>query len=163
MAAEMGAYTAASLTVADKQLLRELPLRIEIEVKGCRFLLCHAIPSDPLFGYCEADSPQWNEEVSGVEVDVVLVGHTHVPAKRQVGHSLVINPGSVGQAKVGAPRVCYAIWDDGRVELKTCPYRFDQAAAKITALPLTPSVRKDLVEVLETGTIPEQLEHQEHV
>jgi predicted phosphodiesterase len=87
-------FTDSVLSFSDKRFLRNLPLRVELRRGDTRFYLCHAIPSDPLFGYCEAESPWWLMEVESVSADVVLVGHTHVPAQRTVGRTLVANPGS---------------------------------------------------------------------
>lgn len=147
-------YTNSVLEFGQKHYLRNLPLYAEPQREGTRFYLCHAVPSDPLFGYCDADSPRWVQEVENVKADVILVGHTHVPAIRSFGSRVVVNPGSLGQPKTGSPEARYAVWEDGKFELKSCPYPVDEAAAKVQAMPIDGALRKELSTILQTGNIP---------
>jgi predicted phosphodiesterase len=68
-------YTASVLNQDQKQFLKALPLHKELRRQNTRFYLCHAKPSDPLYGYCPADSPDWIGEVQAVSSDALLVGH----------------------------------------------------------------------------------------
>ena len=148
-------YTTSVLTFGQKHFLRHLPLCLDTKRGNTIFYICHAVPSDPLFGYCESDSPQWITEVEKVGADVILVGHTHVPALRRIGSSVVVNPGSLGQPKTGSPEAHYAVWEDGKFELKSYPYPFETAAAKIQALPIDVTIRNELSGILRTGIIPQ--------
>jgi len=150
-------FTDSVLSASDKQFLRDLPLQIGVRRDNTRFYLCHAIPSDPLFGYCQADDPRWLTEVENIAADIVLVGHTHVPALRSLdhrGHYQVLNPGSLGQPKTGSAQARYAVWEDGRIELKAYPYPVQAAVAKVQALPIDAAVRDELSVILRTGGIP---------
>lgn len=147
-------YTDSILRFGHKHFLRSLPLSLEAKRGETRFFLCHAIPSDPLFGYCEAESPKWEEEVKDAASDVILVGHTHVPAMQTIGSCVVVNPGSLGQPKTGSPEARYAAWEDGKIELKSYPYPVEAAATKVQALPIDAAIRDELCTVLRTGQIP---------
>jgi len=150
-------FTDSVLSVRDKQFLRLLPLQVELRRDNTRFYLCHATPSDPLFGYCQADDPRWLTEVAGIAADVVLAGHTHVPALRSPdhrGHCQVLNPGSLGQPKTGTSQARYAVWENGNIELKSYPYPVEAAVAKIQALPIDAALRNELSVILRTGDIP---------
>jgi len=147
-------YTDSVLSFGHKHFLRHLPLLAETKRGSTRFYLCHAIPSDPLFGYCEADSSQWVEEVESVDADVILVGHTHVPSVQSFGSRLVVNPGSLGQPKTGSPEARYAIWENGKIELKSYSYPVEPAVAKVQALPIQDTLRDELSAILRTGEIP---------
>jgi putative phosphoesterase len=147
-------FTDSVLSFGQKHFLRGLPLSVETERGGTRFYLCHAIPSDPLFGYREAESPQWISEADSVGADIVLVGHTHVPAIRTVGSCTVVNPGGLGQPKTGCPDAPYAVWEDGKIELKTFSYPVEAAVGKVQALPIEPALRDELSTILRTGNIP---------
>ncbi len=147
-------YTDSVLSYGQKHFLRHLPMCLEMKRGDTWFYVCHAIPSDPLFGYCEADSPQWLAEVEKVSANAILVGHTHVPALRRVGKCVVVNPGSLGQPKTGSPEARYAVWEDGKFELKSYPYSFEATATKIQALPIDARVRDELSAILRTGEIP---------
>jgi len=69
----------AELDEAAKEFLRGLPKTKILVREGKRFMLCHAIPSDPLYGYCPRDSARWQHEVENIQADYLLVGHTHTP------------------------------------------------------------------------------------
>jgi putative phosphoesterase len=150
-------YTDSVLKFGHKHFLRNLPLYTETRRGQTRFYLCHAVPSDPLFGYCEAASPLWQQEVHDVAADIILVGHTHVPAMRSLGSCIIVNPGSLGQPKTGSPEACYAVWEDGKIELKSYPYPADATVAKVQALPLDGGIRDELSFILRTGQIPPAL------
>lgn len=125
--------------------------------KGSGFICavpCHTIPSDPLFGYCEPDSPQWLEEIERVDADVILIGHTHLPAIRTFGERKVVNPGSLGQPKMGSPEGRYAVREDGRLELKSFAYPYKTTVAKIQTLPVNVQIRNELSSILRTREIP---------
>lgn len=147
-------YSDSVLSFGQKHFLRNLPLHAEVKRRGTRFYVCHALPSDPLFGYCEADSPQWTSEAEKTGADVILVGHTHVPALRTIGPRVVANPGSLGQPKTGGPEARYAIWEDGKVELKSCSYPFEATVTKVRGLPIDVKLRDELSNILRTGEVP---------
>ena len=147
-------YTMRVLGDDDVAYLRALPLAADATRGGVRFHLCHAVPSDPLFGYCRADSPAWAQEVRAVDAGVLLVGHTHEPFVRAVGDRLVVNPGSLGQPKHGTPDGSYAVWEDGEVSLRRVRYRVDTTVDKLRRLPLASDVIDDLAQVLLTGLPP---------
>jgi putative phosphoesterase len=154
MAEAMMQYTNSVLSDSQKQFLRDLPLTAEREVEGVRVSLCHAVPSDPLFAYCLPDSDQWIKEVDLVNSSVLLVGHTHRPFVRQIGTKKIVNPGSLGQPKTGRPAACYAVWDEGRIELRSFEYPFEETIRKIDALPIAAGIKSSLAEVLRNGGLP---------
>ncbi len=154
MAEATGRFTDSALSFGEKHFLRGMPLTVEIQRGNTRFYLCHAIPSDPLFGYCEADSPRWITEIQGISADVILTGHTHVPMKRQEGGKVIANPGSLGQPKTGNPDACYAVWEDEKLELKSYPYPVRKTVSKIRALPIPAPLRDELATILCIGDIP---------
>jgi protein phosphatase len=147
-------YTDSVLSLEHKHFLRHLPQSVETRRGSTSFYLCHAVPSDPLYGYCQAESSQWLEEVKTVDADVILVGHTHVPFMRAIGAQVVANPGSLGQPKGGSPEARYAVWEDGKIDLGSCPYPYETTVEKVLSLPIESAIRDELSVVLRTGTIP---------
>lgn len=145
-------YTASVLTEAQRQFLRDLPLQRKLQRQKTEFYLCHAKPSDMLYGFLPPDSPEWIQEVQPLETAVVLVGHTHVPLMRRIGEKLIINPGSLGQP-TGKPEACYAVWEDGVFQLKTYSYPVGRTVAKVRALSFPQDVTEDLVHLLENGSL----------
>ncbi len=154
MAAATGRFTESALTFGEKHFLRGLPLTLEVQREKTRFYLCHAIPSDPLFGYCEANSLRWTQEIQDISADVILVGHTHVPVIRSEGSKLIVNPGSLGQPKTGKPDACYAVWEDGKVELKSYAYPIWKTVSQIRTMPIPVHVQEELATILYTGDVP---------
>jgi protein phosphatase len=153
MAAEMGRITQALLSEKNKAFLRALPLSIMTETQGCRFHLCHAAPTDPLFAYCPPESSRWDEESRAVSPGYLLVGHTHLQFELERYGRKIINPGSVGQPKTGAPRAGFAIWEEGRLTLHSVPYDVERTAEKIRQLDISASAKEQLVEVLQNGAL----------
>ena len=146
-------YSESVLTPEQKQFLRNIPTEHNLQRGDARFYLVHAKPSDALFGYCPKDSEEWVRQVQLVYSDVVLVGHTHTPFVRQIGKRTLVNPGSLGQPKTGNPNACYAVWEEGRIELKSYPYAVEETVAKIRAMPVPIRVQQDLITVLQTGSV----------
>jgi putative phosphoesterase len=146
-------FTASVLNDGEKEFLRQLPLQVELRRQNTSFYLCHAKPSDPLYGYCSEDSKDWVSEVERVHRDVLLVGHTHIPFIRRIGDHLVVNPGSLGQPKTGKPDACYAVWEDGSFQLKSYPYPVDKTVEKLKALSFPRDVEQDLITELRTGSV----------
>jgi putative phosphoesterase len=151
MAHAMQQYTSSVLSPSQKQFLRELPLTAERELGGITVSTCHAVPSDPLFTYCPPDAPRWNSELELANADILLVGHTHLAFDRRYGARRVVNPGSLGQPKTGKPAACYAVWDDGKIQLRSFDYPFHETIRKIDALSIPASIKASLADVLRHG------------
>lgn len=150
MAKETMDFTLSALSKDQRAYLASLPLVDTLAVDNTKFLLCHAAPSDPLYKYIPANSPDWDREMESRDADLLLVGHTHTPFIQTVGASLVVNPGSIGQPKTGNPKACYAIWDGG-VVLREIDYEIDKTLRKIDRMPVSSGVKEDLKAVLRSG------------
>jgi len=52
-------------------------------------------------------------------VDILILGHTHVPMVKRVGSTLVVNPGSIGESRSMEPGrpVSYAVLDTDSEEV----------------------------------------------
>ena len=89
--------------------LKSLPLQLEVEVEGVKFLLVHGSPrknnEDIL-----PNSPMEEVEkmLENVNASVVLCGHTHLPCGFQTStKQTVVNVGSVGRPFTEEPKSCY--------------------------------------------------------
>jgi putative phosphoesterase len=151
MAEETSWFTHSVLTAAQKRYLRLLPLTAQRRVGGHSFFICHAMPSDCLFGYLEGSAERWIAELELAAADVLVAGHTHVPVLRKIKSQTLLNPGSAGQPKTGSTQACYAVWEDGGMELKRYNYDIEKALAAIASMPVSNDVRNDLIYVLKTG------------
>lgn len=131
--------------------LASLPLTRMVTVGKSRFMLVHATPRDPLEEYLGDDAAIWARRIQNVDADFICVGHTHVPFQLKIGDKTVINPGSVGQPRDGDPRACYAIWEDGLVELKRVAYPMDDLVRRIEASSLPEQAKRLSIDVFRTG------------
>ncbi len=154
LAAETLRLTLQTCTDRDLQYLKSLPIYKEVPVGSTRFYLVHATPTDPLFGYCPKDSPNWRENADCIEADVLVVGHTHTPFVRQEGKTTILNPGSLGQPKTGRSLACYAVWENHRILLHEYQYPIDDTIRGIRAMPIPSEDQEALIAVLRGGEIP---------
>ncbi len=137
--------TVPMLPEEDRELLAGLPLRASLEIDGVRLALLHAAPADPLYQYLPAsDVEGWRTAVAGIDADLVLVGHTHLPVILELGGKKMVNPGSVGLPRDGDPRACYALIEDGRPVLKRIAYDLERTIADLRAWGLPDDVSRKL-------------------
>ncbi|HTZ84535.1 MAG TPA: YfcE family phosphodiesterase [Candidatus Acidoferrales bacterium] len=155
LAKATGKFTQDQLPPGDRQYLCGLPLQMELQMGQTRFWLCHATPSDPLYGYAPAASEKWSEECNHVPADILLVGHTHAQFMKKVGNCLLVNPGSLGQPNNRNALACYAVWENGIMSLCSTAYAVETTVAKVQGLPASEVVRSDLVTLLRTGRLAE--------
>lgn len=99
------------LNIIQKEFLKNLPIQLQIEEEGVKFLLVHGSPrknnEDIL-----PDTPidKLEEMLINVDADVVLCGHTHLPCGFQTkSRKTVVNAGSVGRPFTAEPKSCYLI------------------------------------------------------
>ncbi|MGA2270626.1 MAG: metallophosphoesterase family protein [Bryobacteraceae bacterium] len=152
MARAMQDYTEPLLDADQRAFLRSLPRTATRTIDGYRFFLCHATPTEPLFKYCPGDPAQWASEIGGLQADIVLTGHTHLPFMMNLEKQRIVNPGSVGQPKHGAPMACYALWENGRLSLQSRHYSVKDTVRKIYSLPVPMEIRSQLAAVLLSGS-----------
>ena len=141
----------AALSPDDGRYLRTLPLMTSVTLGGARFALVHAAPSDPLYRYLKPDTLEdvWEAELSGLDADVLVLGHTHLPLLHRHGRTAIVNPGSVGLPRDGDVRASYAIWEDGKITLRRQAY--DQRSFKeaLARLPVPAAEIEKLVRLFE--------------
>jgi putative phosphoesterase len=156
IAAETLRYTQRVCTERDLSFLRNLPTHRKLTVNSSTFYLVHSSPSEPLSGYCAKNSERWPHEVACADSDVLIVAHTHTPFIRTIGGTRIVNPGSLGQPKTGRSLACYAVWKDGRISLNEYSYPVEETIQQIRKMPISSVDQNALIDVLETGRLPEE-------
>ncbi len=111
------------------------PLTIDTLVKGKRLVLTHASPCPPHNQYVLPHSPEL-ERIAQIDADFVIIGHTHKQMVERVGRPLVINPGSVGQARdhSNGKQLSYAVLDVDTDRVVIDDYRLDDDGLEILTL-----------------------------
>lgn len=122
-----------------KVYLRQLPAQIPLQVGSLHVLLVHGSPRK-INEYLFEDRPAESFEhiLDGVEVDVLVCGHTHLPYHKILPSKRhIINAGSVGKPKDGDNRAGYVVLstsgDDLQVEFIHVPYDVERTAQAIEA------------------------------
>lgn len=146
--------TVPLLSEEERRFLADLPLRRSIALGGVQIEMLHAAPDDPLYHYLPAtELAAWERAVEHIDADVILVGHTHVPAVLRFGQKLVVNPGSVGLQRDGDARASYAILDDGRPVLKRAAYDVGKTLQALREWGLPHDVTRALERIYQTGSL----------
>jgi predicted phosphodiesterase len=126
-------WTAAQLTADDQRAIAGWPKTRRVHVDGVGdVLFCHGTPRSEV----EAFTRQTPEDLlrpvfDGLDVALVVCGHTHMPFDRRIGKVRVVNAGSVGMP-FGPPGADWLLLGPD-VELRHTPYDLDAAAARIRA------------------------------
>ncbi len=124
------AWGAARLGQSHLRRLAALPLCLVLEVAGRRIGLCHASArSDNEMVLVDATLPQAEAAFAGLDADVVVAGHSHMPFDRLVGRRRLVNTGSVGMPYGHSGASWALIGAD--VVLKRTFYDTSAAAARI--------------------------------
>lgn len=144
------------LNSADVSYLRQLPQQQTLSLAGTTFHLVHGTPLEPMYGRVDLVSARQDylrEMIGGIEADVILMGHTHIPAIRQVDGAVLVNPGSLGQPRYGVPDPTYAIWEDGETRIRHLHVSHDRTIQKLGLLSLEAEVVRRLQQILMTGQV----------
>lgn len=146
--------------------LRALSLRVETTIVGKKVVAVHGSPRNPLYGYLKPSLPR-NEillqltpsvfaiKPAPIKADIVLVGHTHIPAEIEVEGIRVLNPGSCGQPRDGDPRASYAIYDteSSTFTIRRVRYDIDRVIDKLRNIGLEERCFTWLADILRRGSI----------
>lgn len=104
-----------------------------LSVDGMKTLLVHGTPSDPYWGTFtpEGDIEAMFTQMISLDVNMMMVGHSHLSFLLKRSGRTIINPGSVGQPRDGCPDAAYVILDSGAVTFRRVPYDVETAANQI--------------------------------
>jgi len=134
------------LKSTDREFLRKMLMRDWFSWEGKHFRVAHATPQGDLFEYLDMD--KWDSRIAGLDGDFMLLGHTHVQGIRTFGKMTVVNPGSVGLARDYRGEACYAVYENGSMQLKRCSYDMAHTVVLLRAAPLPETVIEGLAHAL---------------
>ncbi len=105
--------------------LRSLPLSLDFELDGKRFVMVHASPFDREHQYLY--EPALNFDLAAFQytgADYLIVGHTHTLVDQKLGPTRMINPGSAGEPRPlrGELLLSCAVLDTQRDEVEFLSY-----------------------------------------
>jgi len=132
-------WTRSVIKPENLSFLADLADRARLNIGQLKTLLVHGSPNDPIseYVYPETHSGFFDIYLTRESVDLIGMGHTHIPYTWRSSRGVIFNPGSVGQPRSGRPEACYAILKivDSSLEIehKYVPYDIESAASKILA------------------------------
>jgi putative phosphoesterase len=108
-----------------------------IDIGTKKVLITHSAPGYPIWKEVPpgTSANDFNEMFEKSGVDIIMLGHTHLPFIRKFKKGLIINPGSVGQPRDGNPNPSYieltANGDNVDIELKRFTYSIDEVQRSV--------------------------------
>ncbi|MFH1821308.1 MAG: metallophosphoesterase family protein [Methanobacteriota archaeon] len=127
-AAAAAIWTSNKLSAENKNYLASLPTHLKLKLGGQELYFVHGSPRDPLNEYIFPDfsNRDMAKVTKGVEADIIVLGHTHIPMKYTILGKNIINPGGVGQPRDRDPRASYAVVNfDKGVEIRFWRVEYD--------------------------------------
>ncbi len=124
-------WVAAQLHPEDEQLLASWPETIRVQIRGLgEVLFCHATPRNDTEIFTRLTPEDRLLPVfEGLDVPMVVCGHTHMQFDRMIGRVRVLNAGSVGMP-FGEPGAYWLLLGPD-VQLRHTPYDLAKAAERI--------------------------------
>lgn len=136
-------WTKKTVSDENKEFLRNLLPKIEMEVEGKKLLFVHGSPRR-INEYLFLDRPlkSLRNIFKDLDVDAVICGHTHIPYVRYFDGKMLINDGSVGKPKrfhkeqtKYSTEACYLILEvntnEISAQIRHIPYDFEKMAKAI--------------------------------
>ena len=126
-------WVARQLGPEDERLVASWPRTLRVEIPGLgEALFCHATPRNDTEMFTRLTPEDRLLPVfAGLDVPLVVCGHTHMQFDRRVGRVRVVNAGSVGMP-FGEPGAYWLLLGPD-VQLRHTPYDLAAAAARIRA------------------------------
>jgi hypothetical protein len=128
---EVMRWNAEQLHPEYEQLLSSWPETLRVGIRGLgEVLFCHATPRNDTEIFTRLTSEDRLLPLfSGLNVPVVICGHTHMQFDRMIGQTRVLNAGSVGMP-FGEPGAYWLLLGPG-VQFQHTRYNLADAAARI--------------------------------
>ena len=149
-------WTVERLSYADYGFLAALPEQLEMDVPGFgRVVAVHGAPGDDEARlHPNAPDETVRPYLDGLDVRVLLGGHTHLPNDRVVDGVRLVNDGSAGLPFDGDNRPSYALldFDDGRCEVTIRRVAYDVEAVASELARVEHPMREWLIPILRTGS-----------
>lgn len=116
-------WTRERLSGEQMAYLSRLRERVRLRLDGVHILLCHGSPRDP-------DEYVYARDVDDGfltqnRVDILILGHTHIPFARRFSSGLIMNPGSVGQPRDGNPAASFSLLDTETLDVENLRVDYD--------------------------------------
>jgi len=166
---ELSVYTRENISMRlvsseQRDWLRSLPLKQSVSISGRDYYIVHGSPLSPLYGYLKPDLSRAELlanmrenpfSKSIIKADYLVVGHTHIAFKLSVEGVTILNPGSIGQPRDGAPGASYLVIDpeENTYIHKRVKYDVETVIRKLQGLGIQEKYLDWLKKILYNATI----------
>jgi len=154
---EVMRWTAQQLQPEYEPVFASWPKTLRLEIGGLgQVLFCHSTPRSETEVFTRLTSEDRLLPLfEGLQVSVVVCGHTHMQFDRMIGRTRVVNAGSVGMP-FGDPGAFWVLLGPD-VQLRHTSYDLTKAAERIRATPY-PQAQEDAQNILQPPSEAEMLE-----
>jgi len=121
-------WSSNQLSDSSIDFLKKLPEHRILEIDGRSIGLFHGSPEDP-YEYV-VDTGRAMQLLSTTELDITIVGHTHIPMLVRDDSRLFVNPGGVGQPRDGNPAASFAEIDLDALDVQLVRVIYDIPAVQ---------------------------------
>lgn len=130
-AAKAAVWTAQNINDDSRSFIQSLKTELKFDVDDITVAMFHGSPRSLDEYVFEEDVDASLIDSEGV--DVMILGHTHVPFVKSFGSRMVVNPGAVGQPRDSDKRASFAIIDSSIMKgtIKRVDYDIESAAKAI--------------------------------
>jgi len=125
-------WTKSVLNKESIEFLKGLEFSIELEIENKSISIHHGSPTS-VTQYIYPNYPDSYFEMFLKDIDILILGHTHIPMVKSIGRKLVLNPGAVGQPRDGNPKASMFFLDPVKmkIERKRIEYNIEKVRKKI--------------------------------
>lgn len=103
-------WTVEELRISNSYYLSSLPIELKMDICGKKIRFVHGSPRS-ITEYLDDNNKELEDVMNGIEDDILVCAHTHLPGVKEIGEKLLINDGSVGKPKNGTPNATYVLID----------------------------------------------------
>ncbi len=130
-------WTQEQLSKESVEFLRGMSNTCAVERQG-RLMRLHHGDFPPELGRFWPDWPEEKFQMLAERYPEpwILATHSHVQFREERFGRVFINPGSVGQPRLGQPLACYAILEHGELEFRAVPYDVERTCRAMDSIPL---------------------------
>ena len=130
-AAKAAVWTAKNINDDSREFIESLKTESRFDSSGINVAMFHGSPRSVDEYVFEEDVDA--DLIDSNQVDLMILGHTHVPYCRSFGSRMIVNPGSVGQPRDSDKRASYAIVDTrtAKCVIMRVDYEIESAAEAI--------------------------------
>lgn len=149
-------WTGRVITESSKSFLKGFLSAYSAVCQGIEARLLHGVLRKEQGKRLLPDSPPevFGELSKQFTEPYVFIAHSHVQFMKKVGYKVFINPGGLGQPRLGKVVAAYGVIKDGDIKLCSVPYDVEKTCRAMDALPLDKGFIEEWKDCFRHGVLP---------